>query len=262
MTRRRTGRRSKRRLGSQYESNAPRIRFSLAPVTNRWQARTSRLIAAVLLLLMGWATYVIFDSPSFYVYEVEVQGNAAVTAEEVYASSGLEGMSVFWVNPVTIATHVSALPNVKSAQVDVRLPARVFISVEERLPEIVWQTGSTQWWIDADGTIVPARTDLSDVLTIVDTDAQPVSAGEALDPSVLGAAHSLRRLLPELPVMHYSRGTGISFTTGEGWPVYLGDGFDMDAKLTVLVALRQDLLARGVSPEFIDIRFVERPFYK
>jgi len=36
----------------------------------------------------------------------------------------------------------------------------------------------------------------------------------------------------------------------------------MDAKLTVLVALRKDLLARGVSPEFIDVRFVERPFYR
>jgi cell division septal protein FtsQ len=215
-----------------------------------------------MLFCIGWATYLIFDSPSFYIYDVEVQGNAAVTAEEVYASSGLEGMSVFWVNPTAVATQVSALPNVRSAHVYVRLPARVIISVEERLPEIVWQTGNTQWWIDADGTIVPARTDLTDVLSIIDTDALPVSTGQALDPAVLEAAHALRRLLPELPVMHYSRGTGISFKTGEGWPVYLGDGFDMDAKLTVLVALRQDLLVRGVSPEFIDIRFVERPFYK
>ena len=75
-------------------------------------------------------------------------------------------------------------------------------------------------------------------------------------------AQSLRRLLPELPVMNYSRATGVSFTTGEGWPVYLGDGRDMDAKLTILVNLRKDLMARGVTPEFIDVRFVERPFYE
>ncbi len=36
----------------------------------------------------------------------------------------------------------------------------------------------------------------------------------------------------------------------------------MDAKLTILVALRKDLLARNVAPEFIDVRFVERPYYK
>jgi hypothetical protein len=62
--------------------------------------------------------------------------------------------------------------------------------------------------------------------------------------------------------MDYSHTTGISFTTREGWPVYLGDGKNMEAKLTILVALRQDLMTRGVSPEFIDVRFVERPFYK
>jgi hypothetical protein len=36
----------------------------------------------------------------------------------------------------------------------------------------------------------------------------------------------------------------------------------MDAKLTILVALRNDLLARGASPGFIDVRFVEKPFYR
>ncbi len=268
MARRRTGRRSQRRLGTQYHSSARRVRFSLIPTAERrntlwvWQARGSRLIAALLLVALGWATYAIFDSPNFYVYGAEVQGNTVVTADEVYAASELEGMSIFWVNPNEVTARVEALPNVKSARVRLRLPARVVITIEERTPELVWQTGDARWWIDAEGIVVPPRADLPDALTIIDTDAQPVSPGQQIDPSILAAARSLRRLLPELPVMHYSRATGISFTTREGWPVYLGDGQDMDAKLSILVALRKDLLARGVSPEFIDVRFVERPFYK
>jgi cell division septal protein FtsQ len=262
VARRRSGRRSQRRLGNEYHSTARRVRFSLAPAASRWQVGISRLIAALLLALLAWATYAIFDSPNFYVYGAEVRGNVAVTPEEVYATTGLEGLSVFWVDPAAIASRVETLPNVRSAQVKVRLPARVIISIEERTPELVWQTGDVRWWVDAEGIIVPPHADLRDALTIIDTDAQPVSPGQVLDPSILEAAHSLRRLLPELPVLHYSRTTGISFTTGEGWPVYLGDGHDMDAKLTILVNLRQDLLARGVKPEFIDVRFVEKPFYK
>jgi cell division septal protein FtsQ len=139
----------------------------------------------------------------------------------------------------------------------------VIITVEERAPEIVWQTGDARWWVDAEGIIFPPHDDqLSDALTIIDADAQPVTAGQALDPSIMEAAQSLRRLLPDLPVMHYSRSTGISFTTGEGWPVFVGDGQNMDAKLTILVVLRKDLLARDVTPEFIDVRFEEKPFYK
>lgn len=262
MTRRRTGRRSQRRLGTQYTSTAQHVRLSLAPVTGRWQAAGSRLTAALLLVMLGWAIYAIFDSPNFYVYGAEVQGNAAVTSDEVYATSGLEGMSVFWVHPAGVAARLETLPNVKSAWVQVRLPARVTISIEERTPALTWQTGDARWWVDAEGVILPPRAELPNALTIIDTDAQPVSPGQLLDPSVLDAALALRRLLPELPVMHYSHTTGISFTTREGWPVYLGDGQDMDAKLTVLVALRKDLLARGVSPEFIDVQSVQRPFYR
>jgi cell division protein FtsQ len=180
----------------------------------------------------------------------------------VYTTSGLEGLSVFWVDPSAVAGRVETLPNVRAAHVKVRLPAQVIISVEERTPEIVWQTGETLWWVDGEGIIFPPRADLSGALTIVDTDAQPVSPGQALDLSIIEAALSLRRLLPELPAMSYSRTTGISFITGEGWPVYLGDGRNMDAKLTILVTLRKDLMARGVSPQFIDVRFVERPFYE
>jgi cell division protein FtsQ len=220
------------------------------------------LIAALLLAALGWMAYALFTSPNFYVYDVEVQGNSVVTPEEVYAASGLEGMSVFWVNPAAIAQRVEELPNVKAAQVKVRLPARVVVAVQERAPALVWQTGEARWWVDGEGTVVPLRAEIPDALTIVDADAQPVSAGQVLDPSILEATQALRQLLPELRVLNYSQATGISFKTREGWPVYLGDGRQMMAKLTVLVTLRKDLLARGASPEFIDVRYVDKPFYK
>jgi cell division septal protein FtsQ len=262
VTRRRIGRRSQRRLGTQYTSTARGLRFSLKPLAGRWQAPGSKLAAALLIAMFGAVIYAIFDSPTFYVFDIELQGHSVVTPEEVYAAAGLEGLSTFWVDPVTVAGRVETLPNVKTAQVRVGLPAQVTITIEERAPQFIWQTGETSWWVDAEGIVVPVRAKIPDALKIMDDDAQPVSAGQSLDPLIIEAAYSLRRLIPELRVVHYSQATGISFKTREGWPVYLGDGKNMDAKLTILVALRNDLLARGVSPEFIDVRFVEKPFYR
>jgi cell division protein FtsQ len=262
VTRRRTGRRSQRRLGTQYNSTAKGIRFSLKPLGGRLQSHASRLVAALLLASLGWAAYAIFNSPNFYVFAIDLQGASVVTYDEVYQAAGLEGLSIFWVNPDQVARRVETLPNVKSAQVRAGLPAHISISVEERQPQFVWQTGETRWWVDAEGTIVPPRGDMPGALTIVDADAQPVEPGQVLDASVVGAAQALRQLLPELKVMNYSQATGISFRTREGWPVYLGDGRNMEAKLTVLVAMRDDLLARGATPEFIDVRFLSKPFYR
>ena len=262
MARRRNSRRSERRLGRQYPSSVQRVRFALAPLPGRWQAGASRLAAALLLMFAAWVIYAIFNSSNFYVYGINVQGNVTITNEEVYSTSGLEGLSIFWVNPAAVARQVETLSSVKSARVKVRLPARVTVTVQERTPVILWQTGDAQWWADIEGVIFPPRADLSNALTIIDADAQPVSPGETLDPAIIQTAQSLRQLLPELPEMNYSRATGISFTTGEGWPVYLGDGQDMDAKLTILVNLRKDLISRGITPDFIDVRYIERPFYK
>lgn len=262
MARRQSGSRSQRRLGTEYPSSSQRVRLSLAPVSGRWQAHASRLTALLLLAVLGWVIYAIFDSSRFYVYGAEVEGNTVVTPAEVYTASGMEGLSVFWVDPTAIAARVETLPNVRSAQVRVELPARAIITVEERQPELVWQTGDTLWWVDAEGTILPPRAVLTNTLTIIDADAQVVTSGQVLNSSVVEAAIALRQLLPDLSVMRYSQATGISFQTREGWPVYLGDAQNMDAKLTILVALYKDLLARGVSPQFIDVRFVERPFYK
>jgi cell division septal protein FtsQ len=262
VTRRRTGRRSQRRLGRQYPTSAQQVRLSLAPAPGRWQTIVSRLAAIVLLAFAGWVIYVMFNSPNFYVQNVEVEGNTTVTDQEIYTISGLEGLSVFWVEPAAVARRVETLPNVRSAQVRVQLPSYVVITVEERTPVILWKTGDASWWVDAEGITFPPRAELTNALTIVDTDNHPISPDQVLDPTIIEAAQSLRRLLPELPVMYYSRNTGISFTTGEGWPVYLGDGRNMAAKLTILLNLRNDLMARGVTPEFIDVRFIEKPFYK
>jgi cell division septal protein FtsQ len=264
-TRSRAGRRSLRRTGMSYDDHAS-VRSSpmrVAPFIQRLPI--ARVLAVLTVLLIFYGIYTAFTADALFVYEsdVTVKGNVVVSEAEIFAVSGLDGMSVFWVNPDVVAERLTSLSNVKSAEVKVSLPSNVRISVEERRPALVWQTGDVSWWVDAEGTIIEPRSDLPDALVVVDTDSRPVEPGQQLDPAVLSAIRALRLLLPDLSQMRYSRESGVGFMTREGWPVFLGlGGEDMEAKLRVLVALRRHFIAQGAAPEFINLEYVESPYYR
>jgi cell division septal protein FtsQ len=222
----------------------------------------SRVVAVVLLMALGWGLYSLFTAPMFYVSGVEVRGNAMIGADEIFSASQLHGLSIFWVDTETVRKQIEALPEVKSAQVRAVLPARVIITLEERAPQIAWQSGAATWWIDAEGVVIAPRGALEGRVVVTDVDASPVEAGQVLPTSLLASVNSLRALLPGLSEMLYSREHGIGFRTGEGWPVYVGDGQDLESKLTVLKALRKHLLERGITPAFIDVQYPQRAYYR
>ena len=259
---RRTGRRSKRRLGTKrYRSHATALNIRLIPLGDT--RRASRALAAVLLALLIWVVYSIFNSDSFYVYSAKVEGNVSVTPEQVFGASQLEGLNIFWVDPEQAARSVlERLPNIRSAQVTAQLPARVVISVEERVPYLVLHTGDKEWWVDEEGVAYAPGSGQSQGLVVTDNDARPLRAGQRLDPQVIPAIRALRYWLPKLSRAFYSEDTGIGFHTSEGWPVYLGDGTDMEAKLRIVKALYDQFKAQNRAPDAIAARFVGGPAYK
>lgn len=262
---RRRRRRSEMRLGVKtvnYEATATHPRLSVAPVVKFWQMRGTKLIGLLALVLLGWAIYALFTEPRFFVYGAEIRGNVAISAYEIYTVSGIDSQSVFWINPAEVVEKIAGLPNIKSATVSIVLPAKVMIEVVERRPELLWQTGETVWWVDQEGMIVPPKGDVSGMMRIIDDDLQPLEPGYQIDPTIVEGAQTLRMLVPDVSVVRYSRLQGLTVATPEGWPVYLGDGSKIRAKLVVLTALLADLEDRNITPVFIDLRNPLGPFYK
>jgi cell division protein FtsQ len=258
-------RRSEMRLGVKtinFEATATHPRLSLAPVLKFWQVRGARLSGLLTLALLGWAVYTLFAMPRFFVYGAEIRGNVAISAHEIYSASGVDNQSIFWLNPAKVVERVTSLPNIKSATVSIALPAKVVIDVVERRPELVWQTDETVWWVDQEGMIVPPKGDVTSMLRIIDDDQQPLEPGYQIDPTIVEGAQTLRLLVPEVSVIRYSRLQGLTVSTSEGWPVYLGDGSEIKAKLVVLTALLADLKERNVTPVFIDLHDPLRPYYQ
>jgi cell division protein FtsQ len=259
-------RRSELRLGlqaSDYQSTTLRPSLSITPVLKLWQLQGPKISGIVALLLLMLAFYMFFTNPAFFVYSAEIKGNVAISAREIYTASGVDSQSVFWLNPVRVATNVGKLPNIKWASVSIALPAQIVIEVVERRPQLVWQTGETLWWVDEEGTIVPPKADIDEeMLRIIDEDRQPLEVGYELDPSIIKGAQALRILAPNLSVVRYTRAQGLIVATPEGWPVYLGDGSNMRAKLVVLSGILPEVRASETDPAYIDLRNPLRPVYK
>jgi cell division protein FtsQ len=227
-----------------------------------WQDHGGKALGFFLLLALGWLTYQLFATEAFYVYEAGVVGNQLVPAEEIYQNSGLEEMSIFWINPAQVEATIVSLANIKEARVHCGLPNRVTIEVVERQPQIIWQQGEKRYWVDEEGTVLPARGELTEATVIMDLDERPVQPGDRVDPQVIAGAQKLRSLLPELTTVQYASHTGISFQSEQGWPIYLGQGEDMEQKVATMKALFQEIAAKGIYPQFIDLRFKGSLYYK
>jgi len=263
---RRRRRRSELRLGTQaikFETTTTRPALSLTPILKFWQLRGARIFGVVTLALLGWVYYLLFANPSFYVYDATIKGNFALSAREIYTASQIDSQSIFWINPVKVAKKITALPNIKSADVSITLPSTVVIEVVERRPQLLWQIEDTVWWVDAEGTIVPPKTELDEsMLRIIDDDRQPLEAGYQIDPTIVKGAQALRLLAPDVRVIRHTHALGLIVATPEGWPVYLGDGSEMRAKLIVLSTLLADLRENNIAPTYIDLRNPLRPVYR
>jgi hypothetical protein len=100
------------------------------------------------------------------------------------------------------------------------------------------------------------------MLRIIDDDQQPVEPGRQIDPNIIKGTQRLRRFAPNLSLVRYSRANGLTVATSEGWPVYLGAGEEIEAKLVVLTTILADLKARNIIPAYLDIRNPLRPVYR
>lgn len=239
-------------------------RLSLVPILETLQAQQSKLVALFLLTLLIWTGYGFFSRATFFIYTAEIHGNEAVSIQEIYHAAQIDTKSIFWIDPARIAGNITALPNIKTAEVAIALPAKVSIAVTEHRPELLWQTGESVWWVDRDGVVVPLRDDeeTADMLRIVDNDQQPLESGYQIDPTIIKGAQTLQLLVPDLAEIQHSRRHGLTVATPEGWPVYLGDGREIRRKLVALTAVLAHLETEGIEPIRINVHDPLRPFYK
>ena len=120
---------------------------------------------------------------------------------------------------------LESLPTVRAAQVDVRLPGTLAVSIDERVPVMVWQVGDRRYLADADGTLfalMPAQPPAeAAALPVIDDqriESVNLDVGKSLDPVDLDAATRLASLVPA-DLGSAAVSLGVSVTDANGFVV-------------------------------------------
>jgi cell division septal protein FtsQ len=230
-------------------------------ISLHWLGR--RRVKALSLSLLGVLTVVtvyLFASYDFYVFDISVEGNEAVSNEEIWEASEVEGYSIFFIDPKKVANAVASLPDVAEAEVRCHLPNRLSIRVRERQPYLIWLSGEESYYLDHEGYVLSPRHQTSLSLTLKDLGGGSLRAGDRINPQILEAANIYSSLLPQVKSFDYFQTYGLAFTTEEGEKVRLGTGDDAQAKLALLHILKEELKEKGIKAVVIDLRF-DTPYY-
>lgn len=228
----------------------------------RTSRQTGRIISALLLLGLVGILITFFTSYSFFVYDAEIRGNRLVPAEMIYQASGIDGYSIFWIQPAVVAATLEALPYIRKAVVRCWLPNRVEIVVEEREPIILWRMRGKGLWVDPEGQAMEPLRELPGLIRLEDELGEAAAPDGNLDPAITRGIQSVRRLLPETKLFYYNRPYGLHFIAPEGVQVYLGDGRDMTYKIQVFEALWRRIRREGRAVSLIDLRYRDEPYIR
>jgi cell division protein FtsQ len=118
------------------------------------------------------------------VANIEVEGRSTTDVATVLSALGAhQGTPILAVDPTRAKEQLEALPWVRSASIERRLPGTLYVRLVERQPLAVWQHDGKQELIDRDGTVIPV-TDLSrfaKLPTVVGDDQARHGAAQLID---------------------------------------------------------------------------------
>ncbi len=242
---------------------------------------------ALLLIIVGGAIFAL-ASNTFHVQHLTISGTQNQALITSIKHMGIQGQNIFLLNQSALTTRLEALPLVASASLLVTLPDTLLVTVRERVPVLLWQSGKSVYGLAQDGTIIAPASQLtgtSDLPSVIDqrTDVH-VQPGTRFDAADILFIAQLFQQLPEIqgvapftleyrdriavgsklvPANEGKRGSYI-VASAAGWQAYLGDETDGNQLSNQLIELQQILRIaqqQNLKLAVIDLRFGRRPTY-
>jgi hypothetical protein len=176
------------------------------------------------MLATAAAIYGVGASSAFAYRSIQVTG-AQYTDPAVIESTlaVARGQNLFALATGPLVAALDGLPTVRSSNVDVRLPGSLGVTIDERVPVMVWQVGARRYLADGDGTLFALMPDhppaVAAHLPVIDdrrSSAGDLAVGKSLDPLDLDAATRLAALVPG-DVGSSAVSLGLSVTDDDGF---------------------------------------------
>jgi hypothetical protein len=147
--------------------------------------------------------------------------------------------------------------------VSVSWPDNVSISIKEREPVLAWNWDGHVRWVDNSGVAFEPHKLDQDVIQVKSSVLPPTVADRFVDPRIVDTVSALTPHIPEGEQMIFDPDHGLGWHDPRGWDVYFGFNDDnAKEKIIVYQALVDYLQAKRVTPELINVEFVDSPYFR
>ena len=224
----------------------------------------ARVAAVAILCGGGWALWEGVAAPELRVALVTIAGNDLVTDEEILGGIDVEGANVLTVRTRRLEDILQTDPAIGKAHVQARLPNVISVRVEEREPVVVWAGAERPVLTDRTGLAL--RDEARPLPTIYAPEGPVIEAGGRIDGDIVRMGQSLAPRLEALGLMgarlEYRPASGMSIVAPGSPRIALGFPEDLEAKLAAYSAIRAHLEQTRTPADLIDVRFLQRPYFR
>lgn len=255
-----------------------------------------RVVSCALAILLGFALYRLWTSPSYRVDAAQVTGLQRVTSNDVNTALGVTGKPVFTLDAGQLKSDLlAAFPEFYAADVQVEIPNSVLITVTERVPVLSWLQDGKSYLVDKDGMTFPVRHEsATGALPVVEAAGAPPGVvlpdkpGPSLQevtiskitgvplPGVPASTQATPLLTTEMvqsilliseqapagAKLIYDPLHGLGWKDRRGWDVFLGDDQEIAIKLSVYRSILDHLKGSENRPVVISVEYVHAPYYR
>lgn len=227
-----------------------------------------RLLLTFIALVVGLgAGMTFFYFPVLAISQVSVVGTQRLSHQDLLDKLALKGNNLLSLPVEEVRAQLMHDAWVRNVTVRRSLPGSVVVTVEERSPAILWQSGKELYLVDRDGTVLETTKIIDATLPLIkDMDNATHSVGDKLNPDATSLALTLTDRLSQdikekAKFFEYLSIGGLVVETDKGHRARFGDSTDLQWKLSTWTAvLKTETPSAKVG--HIDLRFGDRPFVR
>lgn len=250
----------RRRVDLALSSPGAEIRLPAVPqVSNKW-----RILSGVLTVSLLVGLILLTQSEVFKVLNIQMQGLERFTESEISQAINITGSSIFFIDPERIMEDLRlTYPGLADIEVEVKWPASVLISLEERYPVLAWNWEGHVRWVDKNGVAFDPHDEGLDVVQVKSTMLPPTIDDRFVDPRIVDMVSALAPFIPENVDMVYDPVHGLGWFDPRGWVAYFGfNNDDAEQKMNVYQTLVDYLQGKRITPKIINVEFLDSPYFR
>jgi len=259
-----------------YRVNTTRLERTSVKQSTRRVVRTqvpragSGLLKIVMFIMvmgtgyLGWHTYQWTERTGFFqISGIDVRGVSRVGEEDIKAIAGVfTGQHIFRADIQGAARRARSHPWVKNVKIERRLPNRISMLIEERVPVVIVEAGGGRFLADADGMIIERLQKNAPgawPLPVMTMRGGSLRAGEEIRSEEFAEAFTLVQELRkrggwrlEDVVIRADSASSLTIVYA-GHEIRIGAG-RYDEKLHRLSEVMTDIKRRGIQFAYVDLR--------